>query len=192
MSTERLISITVSGAELQAALDAAVQALAQPRELLDSVGAVLQANINIRFDTKTDPSGQRWAPISALTPQFYALTHNSKGQPRKPTKEGWASLRAGEQDATMPGTLLIRTGQLRNSLTRNSGDDFVDIGFNRATPGGKWQVAMLHEFGTQTQGGKQKMPRRGLLTADPQTGRLGGEDTADVLAEVDRFLTTLF
>ena len=76
--------------------------MAQPRELLDSIGAVLQANINLRFDTKTDPSGQRWAPISALTPQFYALTHNSKGQPRKPTKEGWAS----------PGTYTLRIGTL--------------------------------------------------------------------------------
>jgi phage gpG-like protein len=181
-----LLDIKVSDAELQATLDAAVQAMAHPRELLDDVGAVLEQDINIRFDTHTDPSGKHWQELSALTPAFYAATTGAKGQRQNPSKAGWQKIRETPRSGSGGDATLQQTGHMRASLTHTAGDDFVAIGFSRATPGGKWQVALLHEWGTKS------MPRRGLLTASPATGELGEADKADVLAEIERFLTGLF
>jgi hypothetical protein len=75
---------------------------------------------------------------------------------------------------------------MRQSLAHNVSEDGIELGFARATKGGKWEVAMLHEFGTA------KMPRRGLMTADPKTGKLGASDEALVLAAVNGYLEGLF
>lgn len=186
------LDIKISDAELQGKLDAAVQAMEHPRELLDGIGAVLEQDINIRFDTHTDPSGKKWQTLSALTPAFYAATTGAQGQRKNPSKAGWQKIRETPRGGSGGEATLQHTGHMRASLTHNAGDDFVDIGFNRATPGGRWQVALLHEFGTKTKDGKERMPRRGLLTANPQAGTLGQDDQADVLAEIERFLTGLF
>lgn len=178
--------ITVQDEQLRAVVADAIAQLEQPRPLYDAIGAVMEMNVSIRFDTRTDPAGRAWEPLSALTPKFYALTTTKAGQRKAPGKEGWADLRETKKsikpDQNGGQATLIRTGQMRDSLSHQATDDFVAIGFNRLTPGGKYQVALLHEWGTKS------MPRRGLLTASPATGELGEADKADVLDEVERFL----
>lgn len=171
--------------EIARRLGEVISALTRPHPLLDSIGAVLEANVNLRFETKTDPAGKPWEPISPLTEQFYALGGAGDPGAGKPTQEDWKRFRAGELHAELPGSLLERTRLMRQSLTHNADDFTVEIGMSRATPGGKWQVPMLHEFGTKS------MPRRGLLTADPVTGKLGAEDEADVLAEIEDYLSAI-
>lgn len=169
--------------EIARRLDEVIGSLSRPGPMMAAIGARLEANINLRFETKTDPTGAPWAPISPLTSQFYAL--NGAGDPgaSKPSKERWGAFRRGELQADLPGSLLERTRLMRQSLAHNPSDFAVEIGMSRATPGGKWQIPMLHEFGTKS------MPRRGLLTANPDTGQIGAEDEADVLAEIEDYLS---
>lgn len=159
------LSITVTGlTELKVDLARALSRLDKPRDLLATLGAVLEANIERRFDRKVDPSGTPWAPLAESTKKAYAA--QDKGARR--------------------GTLLERTGQMRNSLASNVGDDFVEIGMNRLSDGGKWVVPLLHETGTE------HMPRRGIFLADPDSGKLGAEDEADLEAELVGFLDDVF
>ena len=75
---------------------------------------------------------------------------------------------------------------MRDSLAANAGDDYVEVGMNRLTDDGKWQIPLLHEFGTR------HMPRRGLFFADPDAGTLGAGDEADLEADITAFLADLF
>lgn len=89
-------------------LNTAIERLDQPRELLQAIGDTLEANINLRFDTKTDAAGKAWAPVSPSTPLIWESIHGSP----------------------LPGTLLERTRLMRNSLTANATDDAVEVGFS--------------------------------------------------------------
>lgn len=159
------LSIEVTGAaELRADLADALRRLQNLRDLMVSLGAVFEANIERRFDRKRDPNGERWAPLTDSTKARYAA--EDKGARR--------------------GTLLQRTGQMRNSLTANAGNDFVELGMNRNTDGGRWSLALLHETGTA------RMERRGIFLADPVAGTLGKQDEADLQAEVVAFMNDVF
>ena len=172
--SEPLANITLDAAPLLRAIDAAIAVLAQPRALMDEIGADIEAKVNLRFDTKRDPLGQAWAPLSPATIEIYESDWFKKRPENNAYKNG------------IPGSLLERTRQLRNNLAYNTGPDWVEIGTSRATKGNKWQIGMLHEFGTE------KMPRRGLLTADPETGTLAAEDEADILALVQQAMDGAF
>ena len=59
------INITVSGlTELRVDLARALSRLDKPRDLMATLGAVLEANIERRFDRKVDPAGAPWAPLA--------------------------------------------------------------------------------------------------------------------------------
>lgn len=159
------VSIEVTGAEeLQAELRRAAARIDRPRELMQALGARLKTNIERRFDTKRDPTGAAWRPHAPATVKRYAREDAGKRR----------------------GTLLERTGRMRDSLTVNAGDDQVEVGMSRLTPGGAWQVPLLHELGTR------RMPRRGIFFADPAAGTLGAQDEADLRDEIVGFLDDLF
>lgn len=168
------LSIEVTGNdELQRSLFEAVRRLEDPKPLLQAMGAVLVQNINRRFDSKTDPSGRRWAPLAASTRAKYDRADTERSGPR-----------AGQ--VVRSGSLLERTRIMRESLNPTVSDGFVDVGMNRITDDGKWQIPLLHETGTK------RMPRRGLFFADPDSGTLGAEDDADLDAEILAFLDDVF
>ncbi len=138
-----------------------------------TLGALLERNIEGRFDSKRDPSGLPWAPLAASTKAKYDRADTvRKGR------------NAGE--LRKRGSLLERTRQMRDSLASNAGDDFVEIGMSRLSDNGKWNIALLHETSTE------RMPRRGLFLADPDAGTLGAEDEADLSAEILDFLDDVF
>lgn len=159
------LSIDVTGlAELRVDLVRALARMERPAELMQALGAELEANIERRFDTKVDPDGRPWAPLAESTLERYAE----------------------EDDGARRGTLLERTGQMRNSLTANAGDDFVEVGMSRLTDGGKWSIPLLHETGTA------RMPRRGIFLSDPDAGTLGQDDEEDLTRVVVEFLDDVF
>lgn len=159
------LSIDVTGlVELRADLVRAVERLEHPRDLMETLGAVLEANIERRFDRKRDPDGNAWAKLADSTLAAYAAQDKGKRQ----------------------GTVLERTGQMRNSLAANAGDDFVELGMNRLTDGGGWSIPLLHETGTA------HMPRRGIFLSDPEAGTLGRDDEADLEAALAEFLDGVF
>lgn len=159
------LSIDVTGLdELRADLAVAVQRLQHPRDLMETLGGVLEAAIERRFDTKRDPDGSAWAPLADSTKARYAA----------------------EDKGTRRGTLLERTGQMRNSLAVNTGDDFVELGMSRLSTGGRWSIPLLHETGTT------RMPRRGIFLSDPEAGTLGRADQADLQQALAEFLDDVF
>lgn len=160
------LQIALTGhAELVASLKQAVQRLEHPHELMQAIGDELKAAIELRFETKRDPNGAPWAPLADSTRERYAA--EDKGARR--------------------GTLLERTGQMRNSLTVNAGDDWVEVGMSRLTArGGAWSIPLLHETGTT------RMPRRAIFLADWETGTLGREDAAALDAVLSEFLDDAF
>ena len=157
--------IRLDDRELLAAIDRAIALLTRPREMMDAIGAQLEANAQLRFETKTDPNGQPWQPLSPTTIEIY--------------QSDWFIQQNPEFRGGIPGSLLQRTNLLRASLTHNTGEDWTEVGTSRATKGGRWQIGWLHETGTR------RMPRRGILLGNPATGELGAGDQADVLAIVN-------
>lgn len=150
-------SIELDDAALKARLAGVMRGLEQPRGLLDRIGALMQRNINFRFDTKTAPDGTRWLPLSATTRAIYEKKY--KGN--------------------VPGSLLERTRHMRDSLTHDATDAFVDVGFGDV-------IAIYHETGT-----RRGLPRRQLLTDDPIAGTLGQQDRDDILDEIEAYLAEL-
>jgi phage gpG-like protein len=162
------LQIEVDNAELLRVIDGAIEQLANPRQLMLEIGSKLEANANLRFDTKVDPAGVPWPPLSPVTVNYWYAEKYPGG---------------------IPGSLLERTRQLRNSMGYNAGDTWVELGTSRRVPGKSqpyWEVGQLHEWGTAI------MPRRGIFTADPKTGKLGAGDEADVLQVVNDFILGAF
>ena len=105
---------------LQRRLGEAVRGLQQPHELMQAIGAVMERNINFRFDTKTDPAGNKWLPLADSTKALYAKKYKDK----------------------VPGSLLERTRRMRDSLSYDPGEVSVEVGFG--VP-----YALYHETGTR-------------------------------------------
>lgn len=89
-------------------LATAMQLLDEPQDLLEAIGAELEAAINLRFTTKTDAGGNAWLPVSTNTPLIWESIHGTE----------------------LPGTLLERTRLMRNSLAHNVTGDAVEVGFS--------------------------------------------------------------
>lgn len=168
------LSIEVTGnRELLAYLADAVKRLDRPADLMRTLGARLEANIQERFDTKRDPDGNRWEKLADSTLKTYARQDTAKSGKYK----GQVRTR---------GTLLERTRQMRQSLTSNAGDDYVEVGMARLSDNGAWSIPLLHETGTR------RMPRRGIFFSDPDSGTLGADDEAALDEELTAFLDDVF
>lgn len=151
------LQIDLVGADaLLAKLNKAAAVLERPRELMEAIGAQLEGNVELRFKSKQDASGAAWAQLSETTKALYE-------------KQG------------VGGTLLERSGHMRDALTHNATDDYVEVGFGGSAP-----YAIYHVTGTK------KMPRRdplfGLVNTDGTKGELGAQDARDVLELVEGFL----
>lgn len=168
------LSITVTGNnELLASLEQALRRIERPAELMQVLGARLEANINARFDAKRDPDGAAWAPLAASTQARY----DKQDTVRRGKNAGQVRKR---------GTLLERTRQMRSSLSANVGDDYVEVGMARLSDDGKWSIPLLHETGTT------RMPRRGIFFSDPDAGTLGREDEQMLDEEIAAYLDEVF
>jgi phage gpG-like protein len=95
-----------------------------------------------------------------------------------PEGNPWAEW-APATEATYPddgnGTILDRYGDMLDSLSWVATSDSVAVGFGQP-------YAAFHEWGTKT------MPRRGLLTSDPDGPTLSEPDTRRVLDILGTFL----
>jgi phage gpG-like protein len=169
-----MLQIDVTGLQpLRDLLFRAAIELDDRRGLLDALGAVLEANIERRFATKTAPSGQPWAQLAPATLAMYDQADTvTRGRDAGTVKRR--------------GTLLQRTGQMLDSLSYNVTDDAVTVGMSRATDGGKWALPLLHETGTE------HMPARPIFLADWEAGTLGADDERDLVATIDQWLDDAF
>lgn len=79
--------------------------------------------------------------------------------------------------------LLERHGAMLQSLNFNADKTSVRVGFGAVASKSGDVYAAYHEWGTK------KMPRRGLLFADPNAGTLAPNDETAVLDIIESFLT---
>jgi phage virion morphogenesis protein len=79
--------------------------------------------------------------------------------------------KAWEEKKNKAPATLIDSGHMLGSLTRHADSRHAMVGFGQP-------YAAYHEFGTK------KMPRRGLLFADPEKGELAPDDEKAILDAV--------
>lgn len=127
------------------------------------IGEKFESNVNIRFDTKRDPNGQPWAPWAASTRAAYDKADTVAGK-------------GGKKEVKRKGTLLERTGHMRDGLSYVADATALDLGFDR-------KQAAYHEFGTK------RMPRRGLILGDPEAGTLAAPDETMIMATIEAWMT---
>lgn len=100
-------SVEVTDSRVKGLLNQLVVRLEDPSDLLDTLGGLLERNINLRFATKTDPDGNAWLPLAPRTVAAYARKDKGVRQ----------------------GSLLQRTNVMLQSLTHNATKQCVDVGF---------------------------------------------------------------
>lgn len=156
--SEPVTFVLANERELQARLGEAIRRIERPRELLDRIGALMERNIQFRFDTKTAPDGSAWLPLAPST----IASYNAK------------------YDGNIPGSLLQRTRHMRDSLTHETPDDYTEeVGFGDV-------VAAYHETGTRRGLPRRQLltddPIAGTLGADDRQDIL--DEIAAYLAEL--------
>ena len=129
-------------------------------EPMAGIGQELESRISARFETQTDPNGSAWHPWAKSTRASYPFS----GTP--------AAAKAGKVGN---GRLLDRYGDMLRSLNHQAGQAEVVVGFGV-------DYAVFHEYGTR------KMPRRGLIFANPQSETLSADDEQAVIDIINDWL----
>lgn len=142
-----LINTTIADKGAAARLKAIREKLGNIDEILADIGQIIESNTQQRFDTKTDPNGYRW--------------------------KDWADSTRKAREDEGRGTLLVYTGQMRDSLISRVFGESLEVGY--ASP-----YAQFHEEGTS------KMPRRAALLG--ANGTLGVKDRNEIYNTLDRHL----
>lgn len=154
------LTITLQDSIIQTYLQQLQAKMGDLNPVMDSIGYALEQSVRRRFETRTDPSGEKWAAWKKSTDESY---------PRKGSKAA-----KGKSGPGM-GRILERYGSMLNGLSYTFNANSATIGFDQP-------YATYHEWGTK------KMDRRGLLTATPQTGTLGSADQQTVLEIVANYM----
>lgn len=97
----------------------------------------------------------------------------------------WAPSTAESYPDDANGRILDRYGDMLNSLNHQADSSSVRVGFSAAASDAGDVYAIYHEYGTET------MPRRGLLTANPESGELAEDDEEAVLDVLNEWLEGL-
>lgn len=154
-----MLTITVDDSAFRSHMQELQKRLDNLTPVLNDIGNRMENAVRQRFASRTDPSGAPWKPWAPSTLESYPF-------PGKP-----ATKKYGPGNAR----LLDRHGDMLGSLSYQASPTSVTIGFGQP-------YATYHEFGTK------RMPRRGLLTADPTKARLGAADEAMVLDVITQWL----
>lgn len=156
-----MIDIQLDDREVREALRRLERRLADMTPVMRAIAAALEAQVEKRFETATDPAGRPWKPLAPST--LSAWLARGRGNRRKDgglTKKGRERLSSRRP--------LYDTGDLLGSLTSSFTRSEARVGFGQP-------YAAFHEYGTK------KMPRRGMLMADPIARTLGEADRRVVL-----------
>lgn len=154
------LTIKIEDSALRTYLQQLQRRMGDLTPVMTEIGAELENSVRRRFETRTDPSGKPWAPWAPATAKSY---------PRAGTTAARGKQGAGR------GKLLERYGSMLDGLSFAAGANSVTVGFDQP-------YAAFHEWGTR------RMPRRGLLVANPLTGELGESDRRSILDLVNGYL----
>lgn len=157
-----MLTITVDDSAFRATMRRLQDGMSDLTPVMERIGYTLEANTRNRFETKTDPNGQRWKPWADSTRETYPTPGSVFAKTEGPGN----------------GRLLDRYGTMLAGLSYKAQADSVRVGF--AMP-----YAAYHEYGTK------KMPRRGMLMGNPDAGTLGQADERAVIDILNGFLQGL-
>lgn len=158
-----MIDIQLDDREVREALVRLSKRLSDMTPVMRAIATELEARVEARFETETDPAGRRWPQLADST-LMQVMRRAAGGKVRN--KRGGTKAKAIA--ALARKRILYDTGDLLGSLTSSAGRDEARVGFGQP-------YAAYHEYGTE------KMHRRGLLMADPQARTLGETDREAVL-----------
>lgn len=174
------LTVKVDSAQVAAQLARAAQAISNTTPLMAAIGQRLESNISERFDTKTDPAGNAWAPYKAISAAIHKAIHG---------KEPSGSL----LQRHIPG--------LHTGIEHHASADAVEVGLTATVTskkGNTLSLGAIHEFGTTGRGkkGGGAIPRRGMVfgavTGQGQSAQvtqaLSAGDEADVIAIIQRHI----
>lgn len=140
------------------------------------------ARIVARLDKPRELLGALGGALEGQVSTRFETKTDPEGSPWDALRPSTEARYARRYAGNIPGTLLDRSGSegMLASLTSNvASDTTVEVGMNKP-------YALFHEFGTN------KMARRGFFFADPDSGRLGDDDLAELEAVVVDFLDNVF
>lgn len=151
-----MLTVTVKSKPVEDLLTRLLDQMGDLTPAMQGIGQELDSRISARFERRSDPMGQPWAPWAESTRENYP------------------------KDAR--GLLLERYGDMMKSLSFQADSSTVRVGFGAVASKKGDVYAAYHEWGTV------KMPRRGLLFADPDAGTLAPDDETAVLDILGLFL----
>ena len=157
-----MLTAHVDDASFQAYFQQLRKRLGNLEPVMEAIGHTLETRVRERFETRTDPDGKAWAPWAESTLASYPFP----GTP------------AAAIEGPGNGHLLDRYGTMLDLLSHDATSNSVRIGFAH-------EYATYHEFGTE------RMPRRGLMYSDPETGELGNDDEEAVLNVLSGWINDL-
>ena len=157
-----MLTIDIYHQQFTEAFSALRANLADLQPVLHDVGVGLEGRVSARFETRTDPLGHAWHPWAKSTIESY---------PFPGTREAARMGKPGNE------RLLDRYGDMLDGLSSQADASSVRVGFDKP-------YAVHHEWGTK------RMKRRGMLTANPDTGELAPDDVAMVMDILQRHLFT--
>lgn len=141
--------------------------------------------ITVNSAPVTDILAQLSARLSDLTPAMEGIGQALQGRvsarfetqsdPMGTPWDAWAPATFLSYPKDGNRRILDRYGDMLDSLTHAADATSATIGFGNP-------VATYHEWGTK------HMPRRGILTADPETGTLAPDDEQHVIDILSTFL----
>ena len=155
-----MLTIAINDEAFRALLQTLQSRLQDMTPAMTGIGAEMESRVSRRFETRTDPTGKPWEKWADATDKSY---------PRPGTP---AAIKAGRSGNAR---LLDRYGDMLQGLSYQAEAGSVRVGFDQS-------YATFHEFGTR------RMPRRGLLMANPQAGTLAPDDERAVLDVLSDFL----
>lgn len=117
------ISIPAESKAISDLLAVLTRRLGDLQPAMEGIGQELESRISARFETRTDPLGQRWAP--------------------------WAQSTRDRYPADGHRQLLDRYGDMLRSLNWQASKDQVRIGFGAVAGRAGDVYAVYHEFGTE-------------------------------------------
>jgi phage gpG-like protein len=168
-------SINVKNQGILEALDRLKASVEQTRPAMAAIGSELETRAKARFETETDPNGQKWQEVKDLQ-KVKALEANSKpGAKPKQTASGYP------KDGNRK--ILDRSGTLLSSAFHHADNTTAEIGFSAVAGKNRDVYATYHEFGTK------HMPRRGILFANPNTADITDADETAVLDILNDHIT---
>lgn len=164
-------NISVQNQGVLAALEQLRTSVENTRPAMAAIGSELETRAKARFETETDPNGQKWKPVKDLETLKQRESAQRPGTKPKPTQRGYP------KDGNR--RILDRSGTMLGSAFHRADNNTAEIGFSAVASKSGDVYAAYHEFGTEF--GTKTMPRRGILFANPRTGELSDADETAVL-----------